>query len=76
MPGGQARNPARMLEATPEHGGGSLRLPQSRHRSGRAGRLHAKDEVKRTIMRLSVTGRLVETKHKYSLAPLPESDQG
>ena len=31
---------------------------------------HAKDEVKRTIMRLSVTGRLVETKHKYSLTPL------
>ena len=37
---------------------------------------HAKDEVKRTIMRLSVTGRLVETKHKYSLTPLPEPDQG
>ena len=37
---------------------------------------HIKDEVKRTVMRLSVTGRLVETKHKYSLAPLPESDQG
>ena len=34
------------------------------------------DVVKRTVMRLSVTGRLVETKHKYSLAPLPESDQG
>ena len=37
---------------------------------------HAKDEVKRTIMRLSVTGRLVETKHKYSLTPLPKPDQG
>jgi hypothetical protein len=37
---------------------------------------HAKDEVKRTIMRLSVTGRLVETKRKYSLAPLPEPGQG
>ena len=29
-------------------------------------------------MRLSVTGRLAETKHKYGLAPLPEAeaDQG
>ena len=37
---------------------------------------HAKDDVKRTIMRLSVTGRLVETRRKYSLIPLPEPDQG
>ena len=37
---------------------------------------HGKDEVKRTLMRLSVTGRLVETKRKYSLTPLPEADQG
>ena len=37
---------------------------------------HAKDEVTRTIMRLSVTGRLVETKRKYSVTPPPEPDQG
>ena len=52
-------------------------LPRSKHEildALAAG--HAKDEVKRTIMRLAVTGRLVETKHKYGLAPLPEADQG
>jgi predicted thioesterase len=37
---------------------------------------HAKDEVVRTLMRLSVTGRLVEAKRKYSLAQLPEPGQG
>ena len=37
---------------------------------------HTKDEVKRTIMRLSVIGRLVETKNKYSLTPLSEPDWG
>ena len=52
-------------------------LPRSRNEIVEAlAPQHAKDEVKRTIMRLSVTGRLVETKRKYSLAPLPEPDQG
>ena len=53
-------------------------LPRSRHEivEALAPQQHAKDDVKRTIMRLSVTGRLVETKHKYSLTPLPEPDQG
>ena len=52
-------------------------LPRSRHEMVEAlAPQHTKDEVKRTIMRLSVTGRLVETKHKYSLTPLPEPDQG
>ena len=52
-------------------------VPRSRYEIVEAlARQHAKDEVKRTIMRLSVTGRLVETKHKYSLTPLPEPDQG
>ena len=53
-------------------------LPRSRHEivEALAPQQHAKDDVKRTIMRLSVTGRLVETKHKYSLAPLAEPDQG
>ena len=37
---------------------------------------HAKDEVVRTLMRLAVTGRLVEAKRKYRLAPPPEPDQG
>jgi hypothetical protein len=52
-------------------------LPRSRNEIVEAlAPQHAKDEVKRTIMRLSVTGRLVETKRKYSLAPLPEPGQG
>lgn len=52
-------------------------LPRSRHEilDALAAR-HAKDEVKRTIMRLAVTGRLVESKQKYSLELLPEADQG
>jgi len=37
---------------------------------------HAKDEVVRTLMRLSVTGRLVEAKGKYRLASPPEPGQG
>ena len=53
-------------------------LPRSRNEIvGALGPRHGKDEIKRTIMRLSVTGRLVETKHnKYRLTPLPEPDQG
>ena len=52
-------------------------LPRSRNEMVEAlAPQHAKDEVKRTIMRLSVTGRLVETKHKYSLTPLPKPGQG
>jgi hypothetical protein len=30
---------------------------------------HLKEDVVRTLMRLAVTGQLVETSHKYSLAP-------
>jgi hypothetical protein len=53
------------------------KVPRSRNEIVEAlAQQHAKDEVKRTIMRLSVTGRLVETKHKYRLTPLPEPDQG
>jgi hypothetical protein len=38
---------------------------------------HAKDEVVRTLMRLAVTGQLVETERKYRLAPPPpEPGQG
>ena len=36
-----------------------------------AGR-HAKDDVVRTLMRLAVTGRLVETGGKYTLATEPD----
>ena len=39
---------------------------------------HAKDDVVRTLMRLAVTGRLVETGGKYTLAtePGPDPDAG
>jgi hypothetical protein len=37
---------------------------------------HARDEVVRTLMRLAVTGRLVEATRKYHLAPPPELGQG
>jgi len=51
-------------------------LPRSRHEIAEAlAPQHAKDDVKRTIMRLSVTDRLVETRGKYSLM-LPKRDQG
>ena len=30
---------------------------------------HPKEDVVRTLMRLAVTGQLVETERKYSLAP-------
>jgi len=45
-------------------------LPRSRHDIVAALAAHyAKDEVVRTLMRLAVTGRLVEAQRKYSLAP-------
>jgi hypothetical protein len=34
---------------------------------------HPKEDVVRTLMRLAVTGQLVETGHKYSLAPVSEA---
>ena len=37
---------------------------------------HPKEDVVRTLMRLSVTGQLVETGRKYSLAPMPEEGEG
>ena len=37
---------------------------------------HGKDEVVRTLMRLAVTGRLVETGGKYMPGPAPEADVG
>ena len=45
-------------------------LPRSRHDivAALAPPL-VKDEVVRTLMRLAVTGRLVETERKYCLAP-------
>ena len=39
-------------------------------------RWYGKPEVVRTLMRLAVTGRLVETEHKYRLASLHQPDQG
>ena len=52
-------------------------LPRSRNEMVEAlAPQHAKDEVTRTIMRLSVTGRIVQTKNKYGLTSLPESDRG
>ena len=52
-------------------------LPRSRHDivAALAGQ-HARDEVVRTLMRLAVTGRLVETERKYRLAPPAEPGQG
>ena len=45
-------------------------LPRSRHDIVAAlARPLVKDEVVRTLMRLAVTGRLVETERKYCLAP-------
>ena len=52
-------------------------LPRSRH--GIVAALaprHTKDEVVRTLMRLAVTGRLVEAERKYRLAPPPAPDRG
>ena len=45
-------------------------LPRSRHDivDALAGQ-HAKEDVVRTLMRLTVTGRLAEAQRKYRLAP-------
>ena len=52
-------------------------LPRSRHDIVNAlAEQHARDEVVRTLMRLAVTGQLVEAERKYRLAPLPEPDLG
>jgi hypothetical protein len=49
-------------------------LPRSRHDIVAALAAHyAKDEVVRTLMRLAVTGRLVEAKRTYRLAPPPQT---
>jgi hypothetical protein len=50
-------------------------VPRSRHAilAALADR-HAKDDVKRTLMRLAVTERLVETGGQYTL-PATEADQ-
>ena len=37
---------------------------------------HAKDEVVRTLMRLAVTGKLIDIARKYTLAPTTEPEQG
>ena len=37
---------------------------------------HAKDDVVRTLMRLAVTGRLVEAGGKYTLATGPDPEPG
>ena len=52
-------------------------LPRSRHDIVAAlAPQHPKDEVVRTLMRLAVTGQLVEAERKYRLAPPPEPGQG
>ena len=52
-------------------------LPRSRHDIVAAlAPRHPRDEVVRTLMRLAVTGQLVETERKYRLAPPPEPGQG
>ena len=35
---------------------------------------HPKEDVVRTLMRLAVTGQLVETERKYSLPPMAEPE--
>jgi hypothetical protein len=37
---------------------------------------HPKEDVIRTLMRLAVTGQLVERERKYSLGPAPEKGEG
>jgi hypothetical protein len=37
---------------------------------------HPKEDVVRTLMRLTVTGQLVERQGKYSLGPAPEKGEG
>ena len=52
-------------------------LPRSRHDIVAAlAPWHTKDKVVRTLMRLAVTGQLVETERKYRLAPPAEPGQG
>ena len=52
-------------------------LPRGRHDIVAAiAPRHTKDEVVRTLMRLAVTGQLVEAERKYRLAPPPEPGQG
>ena len=52
-------------------------LPRSRHDIVAAlAPQHPKDEVVRTLMRLAVTGRLVEAERNYRLAPPSEPGQG
>ena len=47
-------------------------LPRSRHDIVAAlAAQSAKDEVVRTLMRLTVTGQLIEAERKYRLAPPP-----
>jgi hypothetical protein len=36
---------------------------------------HPKEDVVRTLMRLAVTGQLVEANRKYSLGPAPETGE-
>ena len=35
---------------------------------------HPKEDVTRTLMRLAVTGQLVESDRKYSLGPAPDTE--
>ena len=50
-------------------------LPRSRHAIVAAlAPQHPKDEVVRTLMRLAVTGQLVEAERKYRLAPPSEPE--
>ena len=52
-------------------------LPRSRHDIVAAlAPRHPRDEVVRTLMRLAVTGQLVEAERQYRLAPPPEPGQG
>jgi hypothetical protein len=37
---------------------------------------HAKDEVERTLMRLAVTGQVLDVDRKYGLPPATEPEQG
>jgi hypothetical protein len=37
---------------------------------------HPKEDVVRTLMRLAVTGQLVETERKYRLGSAPETEAG
>jgi hypothetical protein len=37
---------------------------------------HPKEDVVRTLMRLAVTGQLVEKERRYRLGPLPETGDG